>query len=576
MAAPALLGPGPATLAQTPATGLIVGQVVDGASGRPLAGAIVAIAGNVNAARRPRILTRADGRFVFSGLTAGAYSITATRDGYVEGSFGRTRPGGSSRALLLRDGERTGDATVPMWRTAAIAGTIVDEAGEPQVNATIRVFRRTLVAGRREFHQTGTTRSDDRGIFRFGALMPGHYIVGSVPHYGSLAASMQERLALPDGRGTQLRFGETILSIEGGAALPASPRGPLLVYPPTYHPAAGSSDGATVVSLGPGEEYEHATLRISPVPTVSISGRLIGPDGPPVPGSLRLVPSGAHNLSLESEWLAALTDRSGNFTFPAVPSGQYSIRYVTFVASTRPDARDVHWADVPVSVGSEPIENLAVVAQPGLRIRGLVELDGSQDPTQALNRTTITIEPVDPGAGIQPRSLAVRPAASGEFDGPGLPAGRYYVRVVDSPAGWMFAGATSGGQDVTDQPLDLSADVGGVVVRFTERWSGINGTVQAARGSTTSPLVVIFPTDPAYWGTAGTNARRTRSTRANATGGFSINVPAGDYYVAALASDPGDDWRDPEMLALIARSATRATIREGEQRTVALTPVVVR
>ncbi|MBA2304764.1 MAG: carboxypeptidase regulatory-like domain-containing protein, partial [Acidobacteria bacterium] len=82
-------------------SGLIVGQVVDGDSGRPLAGALVAASSPLpsTGSPLPRVITGADGRFVFRGLRRGAYSIIAFKAGFSEGAHGRTRPAGPAVPL---------------------------------------------------------------------------------------------------------------------------------------------------------------------------------------------------------------------------------------------------------------------------------------------------------------------------------------------------------------------------------------------------------------------------------------------------------------------------------------------
>src|SRR5262245_56987201 len=101
-----------------PATALILGQVVDAGSGRPVAGAIVGIQGflppppvvagrgGALPAPLPRALTDGDGRFLFRGVPRGSYGFYATKAGYVDGAYGRFRPNGPSQALDLADGER--------------------------------------------------------------------------------------------------------------------------------------------------------------------------------------------------------------------------------------------------------------------------------------------------------------------------------------------------------------------------------------------------------------------------------------------------------------------------------------
>ena len=116
-------------------SGLIVGQVVDGETGRPVNGAIVSISGSVapSGAPHPRILAGDDGRFVYRGLRRGNYSIHAYKAGYVEGAHGRTRPAGPALPLTLLDRERTADVVIRMWRHAAISGTV---AGAETFSAT--------------------------------------------------------------------------------------------------------------------------------------------------------------------------------------------------------------------------------------------------------------------------------------------------------------------------------------------------------------------------------------------------------------------------------------------------------
>src|SRR6188472_2802321 len=98
------------------ADGLLVGRVVDTA-GRPVGGAVVALSRRAtverfsSAVRMPappqqdRVLTRADGFFVFRDLPLSTFSLTAAKPGYSEGAFGRRRPGGPAQELHLTEAE---------------------------------------------------------------------------------------------------------------------------------------------------------------------------------------------------------------------------------------------------------------------------------------------------------------------------------------------------------------------------------------------------------------------------------------------------------------------------------------
>src|SRR5687767_7909836 len=105
-------------MAQVPAPGaregVITGQVVDAVTGKPVSAVVVSIGGLTIPVHlgpspgpgQPRILTGADGRFVFRGLSPGSFTITATKSGYAGGSYGKRRPNGSSQSVVLTEAAR--------------------------------------------------------------------------------------------------------------------------------------------------------------------------------------------------------------------------------------------------------------------------------------------------------------------------------------------------------------------------------------------------------------------------------------------------------------------------------------
>jgi hypothetical protein len=77
--------------------------------------------------------------------------------------------------------------------------------------------------------------------------------------------------------------------------------------------------------------------------------------------------------------------------------------------------------------------------------------------------------------------------------------------------------------------------------------------------------VVVFSADRVFW---TSQSRRTQSTRPADDGRFILkNLPAGDYFVAALADADDLQWSDPRVLAELATAGVRVTIVDG-QRTV--------
>ena len=593
-------------------SGLIVGQVVDGATSRPIAGAVVNLQGSATIAAvrtqsavtfarggilaQPRILTGADGYFVFRDLPKGAFTVIASKAGYAEGASGRRRPGGPSQAVTLEEGQRVGDVIVRVWKLGAISGTVVDERGEPIVAMIVRAFRRSPAGGRGRFVATGGSGTDDRGMYRIAGLLPGEYMVcacarqqstpleltttvraaGSSSPFFDGPVSMSPGSQSP-GNPQALQIGETMVSMGPGTAVAGIAGSRLMIFPPAFHPQGQPASEAGTLSLTSGEERIGVDLQLNAVPAVRVSGVLTSPDGVITGVPIRLVSSDVERIALDQEGPLTQTNRAGNFTLPTVPAGQYTLRVSRRLAGFNPPANadDVLWAQVPLVIGGSDVNDIAVVLQNGLRISGHFEFEGKGDrPVAAqLRQVPVIIDPADGVPADSPMMVGPNPVdVTGEFRTVGLPAGRYFLRVSGSPAGWMFKSAMYQGTDLSETPVNLHDHLTGVVITFTDRWTGIRGAVRTAKNQPDDgALVLLFPSDPQRWSNYGPGARRMRSTRTSASGEYSFtSLPAGDYYVVAIPDEHAVDWQDTGSLDLIARMATRLTIAEGDQRTVDL------
>jgi hypothetical protein len=168
---------------------MILGQVVDAGTGAPVGEAIVRLTmpkylENLPTTPKGRVMADEEGRFFFADLPAGGYFVQATKDGYAPGTYGQRRGWGQSQLLTLGEGERLTDVTLRAWKCAVIAGTVVDEAGEPVVGIAVRALIKYVVAGRTRFGNrevipelVPSATTDDRGMFRLSQLMPGTYVV---------------------------------------------------------------------------------------------------------------------------------------------------------------------------------------------------------------------------------------------------------------------------------------------------------------------------------------------------------------------------------------------------------------
>jgi hypothetical protein len=537
-------------------------------------------------------------------------------------------------------GQRLADATLRIWKFGAITGTVVDEFGDPIVNVNVRVLRRTMVNGQRRLVSANSATTDDRGIYRFGSLTPGDYLVAiptgttsvptalvdqyqqmlSVVNQGSdaspqaisaLQAAQQQidtfrqnlsNSGAPVPSGSGYRIGNS--QIQPSSVLWRSTPQPtetsrVLVYQTTYYPATPASAQAQVITIASGEERSDVDLQMRLVTTAKVGGTLTGPEGPAVNMGVKLIPADARDLASENgfETATTATDGAGQFTFLGVPPGQYVVRAqkiprpqeqfapiavpvggrmtMSAPVPSGPPAivEPTLWAEVPVAVADADVMNLVASLRTGVRVSGRIEFEG-EAPMPAPDRMqqiTISINPADgrnTGA-FQP----ARARPDGQFTSMQYLPGKYLMSATSPGSGWVLKSVTANGRDATWMPLTLeAADVGGVVVTYTDKQTQLSGSVQGAGGAPESQgLVVIFPMNYQQWMDNGMPSRVMRTARTSKAGTYTVSsLPIGDYLVAAISDELQGDWQDPQMLLQVARVAARLTMAEGEKKTLDL------
>jgi hypothetical protein len=107
-------------------TGVIAGQVTMAGSGQPVEGARVTVSGAGLRGSRSA-LSDIDGQFAFVDLPEGAFTLRATLTGYLSGTYGQKRTGGSGTPIALVEGQQFTSASVEITRGGVIAGAVFDE-----------------------------------------------------------------------------------------------------------------------------------------------------------------------------------------------------------------------------------------------------------------------------------------------------------------------------------------------------------------------------------------------------------------------------------------------------------------
>jgi hypothetical protein len=634
---------------------LILGQVVDGSSDRPMAGVVVTLsAPPATPAPAPtglqpstppprRAITDSSGRFVFSELPAGKYAFSiGTASGVLIGGYGMRRPGGATQPFELAEGQRAGQVTLRAWRHGAVAGTVVDQDGEPIVETRVTLLRVEIVAGHRRFRVGPTTMTDDRGMYRISRVEPGEYTVYlpyaqvSVPvgvqaAYDSASSKGQavrqefERTYGLDSsgvNGTGLRIGDHLLirasNSYGGngqtgpsfMSPPPDASGRLSVYPMTFYPGVTALSEAATFAVESGQDRAGTDLQTRLVPSVQVSGRIAGIDGPARMITVRLVAQSAADADNEDgiETARTVTDAAGEFTFLGVPSGSYVLKVARVPITTRPTTMTsvsvggttmysvvddsslpplplpeapTESQSLPLAVGDQDIRNLTVQLQAGPRLSGRLVYHGNAPQLTAdqLVRVTITLDPID--GRVFPGAIGKGQfEANGQFRTLGLLPGRYMLRLGGDLGAWSLDSVSVGGEmSPPDQPIAIAdTDVSGVVVTLTDRPGSISGSVRDPRGGVDgTATVLIFPASRALWVDTSASPRRLRSTRVSTRGIYRIdNLPAGDYVVVAIDDRFAADWQRSQRLDSLSRSGTRVTFGAAERKTLDLTTQVIR
>jgi len=617
----------PAAGGQTPPPGrpaaFVMGRVLEAATNRPIAGAIVtitavAIDGGHDAAtpssssppRSRRVLTDDQGRFLFRDLSKGTFLFSATAWGFLEGGFGQARPESTTQPFALADNERVGDLEIRLWKQATLSGRVLDETGDPVVDVSVLLSHRERIGGRiqitsPQYSSTYGARTDDRGIFRFGGLKQGDYLV-SVPTRttavpaslvtaekvtldamrasGSLALSMGMSAMSP-----AVRVGDYVVQTSGqghmgwsnalAGRLPFSTRadGGIASYPTTFYPSALSPLEAVPISLKPGDDRTDVDLQLRPVVMQRLSGTVIGPEGPEPHMAVHLIPAYAVGQHVERTHEAAVTatDARGTFTFPAVPPGEYVARAwrlpPNLVIGSGPLPPDTTlWGEAPITVGETSPERLTLRLQPGLTLSGRIEFNGSATPPRPTALQPMLARGFEPAWPLAYGSLpSSRVSDTWQFTTQGVPSGKYFASLPNqfSISGWHFESAMLDGKDLVISPITLDAQhVSGIVIRFSDRRTVLSGTVTDGAGKPdANALVLVFPADYRLWIENGMPAAGARAVAASQAGGYTIDgVRPGEYLATAVSAELFDKWRDRPTIERLASGATPVTLERGD------------
>lgn len=218
---------------------VVGGTMVHSLTRAPLAKTRVSLAKSQDRGQPVTTVTGPDGRFQFTQVPAGKYSLSAERNGFVVQEFNQRRLYQRySSAVVTGPEENTADLVFALVPGAVISGRVNDVNGDPVAWAQGTLYRVTGTGEYRSAMRMGSATADDQGVFRFVSLAAGRYVL-----------AMQGKPWYADVRG--LGSGEAT------------------AYPLTFYPATTNPASAELIDLAAGQEFQVRVV-MAPVPTYDV------------------------------------------------------------------------------------------------------------------------------------------------------------------------------------------------------------------------------------------------------------------------------------------------------------------
>jgi hypothetical protein len=436
-----------------------------------------------------------------------------------------------------------------------VAGTIVDERGQPIPNAAVMLRQWKLQGDERVLASpigTTSTSTDAAGRYRLYGIPPGEYLV-----LANRPQNVPVR-TITDKEVDQILDGKPI-DFKADTTLRAAP---------FYYPGTPRALEATPVVVNPGDQRLGIDFRVEFVRAPRVEGFVVGPDGQPVnTPNARVIMMTSGSVIFGSMGTQTMAD--GHFVFPlATPGAQV----LTATAGT-PANPLVAVATLDTSNGDQV--GIQLTLRPAQSIAGQLSFEGGKPslaghvvPVRTFGRVA------DFGAALG----ATVTRDTGEFRLDRVLPGRYLIGgasingPADDSATWSLKSVIADDKDITDRVLEVGAESAPklVVVTYTSEWQQLTGKLSHASGATaTDETMIVFPADRAYW---YQGSRRIATSRPASDGLFSFGgpgpttLPAGEYLLAAVTDLGRDEQFDPSFLATLVPAAAPVTIGAGEKK----------
>src|SRR3954453_20926059 len=149
----------------------IAGIIVSKTDGHPLTGARVALASTKARQKPESVTTSDDGKFEFTGVPAGKYSLNGAKRGFIPAGYDQHDQ--YSTAIVTGAGIDTENLVLKLVPHSVISGRLLDEVGEPVRDANIQLYWDNNLEGVHQIRTFRGTQTNDLGVFEIANRIPG-------------------------------------------------------------------------------------------------------------------------------------------------------------------------------------------------------------------------------------------------------------------------------------------------------------------------------------------------------------------------------------------------------------------